>query len=435
MASDTPDFVAARDHVVQSVVWLVRRLRRDGGAIAANAALPASEALAEVGLNDRERVRAAVRAAVVANHADGELFDEHFPEFWYRLRTGLEATASHDPVGDRSETIDGERSPTTDVSGSLSDAEFETTVAADGELGDEGEVRTRRVADSDGVESAGREEVDGRPGTYSPTGDRTQVEDESAAAVVDEATLRRFETALAALSGRRWSPASDGDAIDVRRALRRSMDTGGVTVELPTRERTQSAFRACVLVDVSRSVLDSVDREFLLSLLDGLVTDGRSVRVFFFDTDIREVTDVFTESRGDPASALERAEVAWGGGTRIGAAFRTLREEWPAAVDRRTATVVVSDGLEVGETDDLAVGVSWLARRSRSLIWLNPLATSPAYEPTCRGMETARPYVDGLFAFGGNDDLDEAARQLVRHGPRGPVGYQYDHRDREVTTG
>ena len=86
--------------------------------------------------------------------------------------------------------------------------------------------------------------------------------------------------------------------------------------------------RTCVLVDESRSVLDAIDRAFLLDFLDQLVAAGRSVRVFFFDTAIREVTDVFAGARGDPATALERAEVAWGGGTRIGESLGTLRERW-----------------------------------------------------------------------------------------------------------
>ena len=201
---------------------------------------------------------------------------------------------------------------------------------------------------------------------------------------------------------------------------------------LPAKEREESAFGATVLVDVSQSVLDAVDRGFLLAVLDALVADGRSVRVFFFDTDIREVTDVFASQRGDPAAALERSEVTWGGGTQIGASLATLRERWPHAVDRQTATVVISDGLDVGEIDDLEDGMAWLARRSGGVVWLNPLAASPRYEPTCRGMAAALPYVDALFAFGGNDDLAEVARQLGRYGPQGPVGYEHDFRDRVV---
>jgi hypothetical protein len=154
------------------------------------------------------------------------------------------------------------------------------------------------------------------------------------------------------------------------------------------------------------------------------------VRVFFFDTEVREVTHIFETAGGDPARALERAEVAWGGGTRIGASLASVRRRWPHAVGRRTVTLVVSDGLDVGDVGTLEAGMTWLARRSRAVVWLNPLAATRGYEPTCRGMSTALLYVDGLFAFAGPADVTEIARQLERHGATGPVGYEHDFRER-----
>lgn len=434
--SDPPDFAAARDRVLREVVRFVRKLRRSGAGVPANATIPAAAALAEVGLDDRDHVRTALHATLANSPRDSDLFDDHFPEFWYRLRTGLEATAAVDD-GDRGS--DGGRGADDrggmDVDGALADAGPDAAAddALDGEsdLSDaDADVRSRRIAD---VAATDVDDVDGdeRSGTYSTVGDAAPVADESVDAErLDRAAMKRFESALATLPGRRWSRSRTGAGVDVRRALRESLATGGVTVDVPARERDRSAFATAVLVDVSQSVLDAVDRGFLLAVLDALVADGRSVRVFFFDTDVREVTDVFAEHRGDPAGALERAQVAWGGGTRIGASLATLRRQWPHAVDRRTSTVVISDGLDVGEVDDLERGMAWLARQSGAVVWLNPLAASPRYEPTCRGMAAALPYVDALFAFGGNDDLSEIARQLQRFGPRGPVGYEQDFRDR-----
>jgi len=430
MRPDVPDFTAARDHVLREVVRLVRLLRREGVSVPANAALPAVEALVRVGLTDRRRARTALAATLVTDPRDREVLADHFPEFWYRLRTGLEATASVDDVGDRADDEDTDSTPGTDVTGVSEAADVDDALAGDGTLSEsEASVESRRVADSPadpGVDRAS----DQRAGTYSAAGDRTVVADETAGGQLRRGAMGRFTRALATLSGRRWTRSRAGDAVDARRALRESLATGGVAMQLPTRERAESDVRACVLVDVSQSVLDAIDREFLLSFLDDLVGEGRSVRVFFFDTDIREVTDIFETAAGDPAGALERAEVAWGGGTQIGAALDTLRRRWPHAVGRRTVTLVVSDGLDVGDVADLEAGVTWLARRSRSVIWLNPLAATRGYEPTCRGMATALPYADALFAFAGPADVAEVARQLERHGAAGPVGYEHDSRDR-----
>jgi uncharacterized protein with von Willebrand factor type A (vWA) domain len=429
MGGETPDFVAARDHVIGQIVGFVRQLRAAGVSVPANAALSAAAALSEIGLDDRTRVRAAMHASLVTDPRDRETFDELFPGFWYRLRTGLEATAAHDEAGDRAGDA-GEGGPTVDVEGSLADASADVSAEGGGEHEDgEGEVQSRRIAETDAPDEE-TAVTDRRPGTYSVAGEGSRVRDGSIGTGVDRSTIRRFARALATLPGRRWTRSQSGPAVDVRRALRESVDTGGVALSLPRRERTLAAFRTCVIVDVSRSVLDAVDRGLLLAFLDALVADGRSVRVFFFDTDIEEVTGVFRDRRGDPAAALERAEVAWGGGTKIGESLSTLRERWPHAVSRRTVTLVVSDGLEVGDVDELETGMAWLAGRSSAVVWLNPLATSTKYEPTCRGMAAALPYVDGLFAFGSVADLDEVARQLERRGTGGPIGYEYDFRDR-----
>ena len=86
--------------------------------------------------------------------------------------------------------------------------------------------------------------------------------------------------------------------------------------------------------------------------------------------------------------------------------------------------MVVSDGLDVGDPDLLREGVTWLGRQAGGVIWLNPLAVAPAYEPSARGMATAFPYVDALFGFAEAADLASAATQLERRGLTGPVGYR-----------
>jgi hypothetical protein len=428
-----PDFAAARDHVVGQVVSFARTLRAAGAHVPANASLDAARALVEVGLDDRERVRSALRTTLLSDPRDAEAFETHFPAFWYRLRSGLEAAATADAVGDRSDAAGGLSARGDEDPAAAADAATNAEDGGDGGGGSPADetVRARRLVDHDAEAAERADEESSRTGAYSPVGAGTAVEDDGASAsAVDEASLKRFVRSLSTLAGRRWTPSGRGDAVDARRALRESVGTGGVALSLPTRERAPAALQCTVLVDVSQSVLDTLDRGFLLSFLDALVAESRAARVFFFDTDVREVTGAFERSGGDPVAALTRAEVSWGGGTKIGASLASIRSRWPDAVDRRTVTLVVSDGLDVGDDDSLSDGMAWLARRSKAVLWLNPLAASAAYEPTCRGMATARPYVDGLFAFAGSADLAEMARQLERYGAGGSVGYEHDFRDR-----
>ena len=270
---------------------------------------------------------------------------------------------------------------------------------------------------------------DGDARRYSAVGEGGQVDvDAAELTVAESAAIERFVDVLATLPGRRQQASRTGDRVDARRALRASLETGGAAIDLPRREPTPSELRCCLLVDVSGSVLDTVDRSVLLAFADRLHASARDARVFLFDTDLRDVTAQFDRAGGDPAGALRDAAVEWGGGTEIGGAFTSLRRDHPNAVDRRTAVVVVSDGLDVGDEDVLTDGVTWLADRAGALLWLNPLAVSSEFEPRSRGMATCEPYVDALFGFAQPADLAEAARQIERRGLTGPVGYEYDRR-------
>jgi uncharacterized protein with von Willebrand factor type A (vWA) domain len=59
--------------------------------------------------------------------------------------------------------------------------------------------------------------------------------------------------------------------------------------------------------------------------------------------------------------------------------------------------MILSDGYDTGEPGELGAEIAALARRSRRIVWLNPLIGWEGYEPTARGMAEALPYID-LFA-------------------------------------
>ena len=423
---DPDAFVAARDETVEAVVEFARSLRAAGVTVPANAAVVASRALAAVGLAHRGRVRAAMQATLVTRQEDLETFDALFERFWKELRSaGREPPKVLEELADAAKPFDdpgGVDPGAADHDGTDAEAVEERV----DEGTDAGRSRTQFAGAAD--ESA----LDAGEATwarYSPSGRSEAVSGTPVTRGDDLAEpVARLARALATLPGRRREAATSGQFVDARRALRASFQTGGVVASVPESDPADSGVRGVVLVDVSQSVLDSVDRAFLLEWLRLLVEEWRSTRVFFFDTDVREVTAAFDERTvGDVTDALAAAEAEWGGGTRIGHALARVRDDFPDAVDRRTVVVVVSDGLERGTVSDLAAGAAWVSRRARLFLWLNPLAASPEYEPVARGMAAALPAVDGLFAFAGPDDVRELARQLDRNDLT-RLGYEYDPR-------
>ena len=446
----------ARIRVLDALVSFVRGLRRRSIDVPADGSIVAAQVLSEVGFDSEERARTALRSALISHHADYDAFDAAFSSFWRALVESSDSIHEHAPEQGRRTPIP----PSDPRDGVFS--ELSADVAdSDGPGNELDDSRPDRAESDDHLSGAaevraGDPEIDPfeagdsvTASVYSQTGRPERVvapsirlrEDTLTRAVAD------LTGALSRLRGRRRSRSGD-EFVDLRRAIRRSVTAGGAVESLPRQSRKRTAVKAVLLVDVSRSVLDAIDRPFLLSFLGLVHHEWRHVRIFFFDTEIREITDAFdAESLAgmgrqesdlavtgwvnddrSPGEALERAEAEWGGGTRIGHAIETLRRDESTAIDRDTAVFVVSDGLEVGEIDRLERGMAWLGRRAAAVLWLNPLAASSEYEPICRGMAASLPYIDGLFAFTGPDDVEEIARQLDRGGLDGSIGYQYDPR-------
>lgn len=429
-ADDVPDVAGVRDEVVRDLLMFVRSLRRGGVRVPSNAALTGARALVTVGFDDRARVRAALRAALVTRADDIDAFDRMFAEFWRRLRTRFDG----ETAGEAGEGVDGSLAPFGDSGAETpqqgGERDRETPTDTDRE------PATTATRSALGVASDAEPDTDGKrvtTATYSPAGrpERVTVDVTDVDVAALEVAVGRLVDAFATAHSRRWTPSAIGRRVDARRALRRSVATGGTVASVPRRTRRETALDALVLADVSRSVLDTIDRGFLVQFLRVLAARLRRSEVFLFDDEIRRVTDAVSEPTAAAAlQALSRAETEWGGGTRIGRAVETVRTEHPTTVDRRTVVLVVSDGLEMGDVSVLEDGMWWLSRRSRAVVWLNPLAASPEYEPTAAGMAAGLPFVDGLFAFTDTADVAELARQTEQYGTTGPIGFEHDPRRR-----
>jgi uncharacterized protein with von Willebrand factor type A (vWA) domain len=74
--------------------------------------------------------------------------------------------------------------------------------------------------------------------------------------------------------------------------------------------------------------------------------------------------------------------------------------------------VILSDGWDRGDPDLLAAEMARLRRTAHRLVWLNPLAAQPTYEPLTRGMLAAVPHTDRLLPGNSLASLEELAAML-----------------------
>jgi uncharacterized protein with von Willebrand factor type A (vWA) domain len=201
---------------------------------------------------------------------------------------------------------------------------------------------------------------------------------------------------------------------DLRVTVRLSLRHGGEFVERRYREPAERPRRLVLVCDVSGSMAPYA--RMLLQYLQAAVAARARVEAFVFGTRLTRVTREL--SGRDPDRALRRAADAvqdWSGGTRIGEALAELNRVHGRRIGRGALIVVLSDGWDRGDPDQLAEEMARLQRCAHRIVWLNPLAADPRYAPLTRGMQAAMPHVDRLLPGNSIASL-EALAALMEEG-------------------
>jgi len=103
------------------------------------------------------------------------------------------------------------------------------------------------------------------------------------------------------------------------------------------------------------------------------------------------------------------------GGTRIGGALQAyLSVPRYAGFARGAAVVILSDGLERGEPDEMVASTRKLSRLAWRLSWLTPLAADSEYRPETEGLKQALPYIDQLVDGHSTKSMCDHVLQLAR---------------------
>jgi uncharacterized protein with von Willebrand factor type A (vWA) domain len=198
---------------------------------------------------------------------------------------------------------------------------------------------------------------------------------------------------------------------DLRRTIRASLRYGGEPVERHWREPAERPRPLVLVCDVSGSMEPYA--RMLLQYMQACVAARRRVEAFVFGTRLTRVTGELAGRDAD--RALDRAAGAaddWSGGTRIGEALATLNRDHGRRLGRGSIVVLLSDGWDRGEPEELAREMARLARCAHRLIWLNPLKANPGYEPLTRGMQAALPHVDHFLAGNSLASLEQLAELM-----------------------
>jgi uncharacterized protein with von Willebrand factor type A (vWA) domain len=255
-------------------------------------------------------------------------------------------------------------------------------------------------------------ELDAAPAAWSDE-ELLRAKDFAAYTDAERAAARRLLARLAARGptrvSRRTRPVrTRGHIPDLRATTRASLRQGGELLERRWRAPTRRPRRMVLVLDVSGSMAPYA--RMLLQYVQASVAARARVEAFAFGTHLTRLTH---ELGGrDPDLALHRAAervTDWSGGTRIGASLSTLNREHGRRIGRGAFVVILSDGWDRGDPEALAAELGRLRRTAHRLVWLNPLAADPRFEPLARGMRAAMPHVDRLLPGNSIVSLEQLA--------------------------
>lgn len=380
MSDDATSIAGRETPLSDSIVSFCRFLRDDGFNVGTRESLDAVRAARLDILTRKPLFKEALRTLLCSTHDEWIRFDDLFEQYWLEGRASVRRRNRVGPTG-RSTRV-RRQNPLLGIGEPAEDAPDEGGESATGAS----ELERLRRTDFSQVAARDLEEL--------------------------EQLVLRLAIRMRLRLARRKVPVPQRGRVDLRRTIRRSVGYGGDPLDLRYVGPKPRKPRLAALLDVSGS-MDQYSF-FLLRFIYALQRHFERVDAFLFSTRLTCITETLKGRRfPDTLPRLADTAEAWSSGTRIGACLATFNNEWGESVlSGDTIAFILSDGLDTGEPAILTRELSEIKRRTRKLIWLNPLSGMEGYRPTARGMAAALPLVDALVPAHNLESLLELESHL-----------------------
>jgi uncharacterized protein with von Willebrand factor type A (vWA) domain len=186
-----------------------------------------------------------------------------------------------------------------------------------------------------------------------------------------------------------------GRRVELRETMAASRRTGWEPVAL-SRSRPVRRPRAVTMVaDVSQSMQPYSTA--YLHLMRALAVSRRA-ETFAFSTSLTRVTPALRHHSAEVAIAdASELVVDRFGGTHLASSLQDLLRSPHGNALRGGILVVASDGWDSDDPEALAAVLARVHRRVHRLVWLNPRAGAPGFEPLVGSMAAALPFCDAFL--------------------------------------
>ena len=205
---------------------------------------------------------------------------------------------------------------------------------------------------------------------------------------------RQAQNALPIRKSLRWRNARRGKRLGLRKTLRDSVKFGGEIVSLSHIHRKPRQRNMVLLIDVSGSMKEFTESYLLFA--HALCAAAQCVEVFTLGTRLTRITPCLSVQNRQMALARATQLIAdVDGGTRLGETLQLfLSVPRYLNMTRGAAVVILSDGLERGDSTDFVLAVQRLSRLAWQLSWLSPLAGDSEYSVNTEALMRVSPFLD-----------------------------------------
>ncbi len=375
--------------LLQQITDFCRLLRQMGVNVTTTNQLSWCESIQLIDIGEREAFYHTARTNLIAGEADRETFDTAFNLFWRYPRPEFQAVDTEREVPEPSSLQ--ELSDASDEQDTLD--QWLDTETEDDEEGEE----------DDPVAYSAEDLL-----TRKDFSEFTREDMEEAREIV-----AKLAAVLATKLSRRKIVGKKGKIIDFRRSWRQSLVHGGEPLELIRKQRKIKKTKILLLCDVSGSM--DCYAKFLIQFIYGMQQELREVDVAVFSTHLTDITGLLRrKGLAEGLNEVSNVVPDWSGGTKIGESLLEFYRQFaPSFSAYRSVVILISDGWDRGDVDVLRRSMEMLHRHAHRLIWLNPLLGSDGYQPICRGIRTALPYVDYFLPAHNLESLAQLTKILI----------------------
>ena len=383
----TGDTPALNGKLANNILLFARLLRAAGLQLGTGKILNAIEAVNLVGIESQRDLHTALLSQFVTRHEQTPLFDQAFSLFWRNPRLMEKLMGAMLP------TIRTEQDQE-QVLRRLGEA-----LSRGGEV--QNEPQEQEVEIQANLSFSDREILQSK--------DFEQMSEEELQ--IARNMLQKLKLPVPDVRSRRFQASKQKSRIDMRKTLQQSL-RNSATIPLQFKRNRVRPPAIIVLCDISGSMAQ-YSRMFL-HFMHAISNHRDRVHSFVFGTRLTNISRYLRNKDVDVAlEATSRAVEDWSGGTRIGLCLEQFNRLWSRRVLSQGAVVILlTDGLDRGEGDDLQKQMDRLSKSCRQLIWLNPLLRYEKFEPRAQGIQSMLPYVDVFRSAHSVDSLAELPELL-----------------------